>query len=54
MVSEAKTKINAVSSRHTIYLKKNLVNDSVFPFKIGEPLIVRIEGNRLIIEKDTQ
>ena len=51
MVLQAKTKIHRVDSRHTIYLRKELVNDSNFPFKAGELLIIRIEGNRLVIEK---
>ena len=51
MVLQAQTKINRVGSRHTIYLRKELVNDSNFPFKAGELLIIRIEGNRLVIEK---
>ena len=51
MVLQATTKINkATGSRHTIYLKTDLINDSNFPFKVGEPLIVKIEGNRLVIE----
>jgi hypothetical protein len=50
MVLQATTKINkATGSRHTIYLKTDLVNDSKFPFKVGQPLLVRIDGDRLII-----
>lgn len=53
MVLKAATKINkATGSRHTIYLKTDLVNDSKFPFKVGQPLIVKIEDNRLIIESE--
>ena len=52
MVSQSKTKINRVGSRHTIYLRKALVDDSAFPFKVGEPLIVRIEDDKLIIERE--
>jgi hypothetical protein len=33
-----------------MYLKADLVNDSNFPFKVGEPLIIKIEGERLIVE----
>jgi len=43
MVKESRTKIHQVGSRHTIYLQKSLVEDSAFPFKAGEPLLVRIE-----------
>lgn len=51
MVRQSETKIRRVDSRHTIYLKTDLINDSNFPFKVGEPLIVRIEEDKLIIEK---
>jgi hypothetical protein len=51
LVDQAKTKIQKVGSRHTIYLRKDLVQDSSFPFKPNEPLIARIEGARLVIEK---
>ncbi len=51
MVIESLTKITRVDSRHTLYLQKDLVNDSAFPFKAGEQLTVRIDGNRLIITK---
>ena len=54
MVKEAKTKIHQVGSRHTVYLPKGLVEDSAFPFKSMEPLIVRIDGERLIVEKDAK
>jgi hypothetical protein len=51
MVKESHTKIHQVGSRHTMYLQKNLVEDSAFPFKPGEPLVVRIDGDKLIIER---
>jgi hypothetical protein len=51
MVKEASTKINKVGSRHTLYLQKSLVEDSQFPFKPGEPLVIRINGDKLVIEK---
>ena len=52
MVGKVKTKIHKVGSRHTIYLRKDLVDDSSFPFKVGEPLILRVEGDKLIIERE--
>ncbi|MEM3637601.1 MAG: hypothetical protein QXE12_02750 [Conexivisphaerales archaeon] len=52
MVSQTKTKILKVGSRHTIYLEKAFVEDSAFPFRPSEPLIVKIEGKRLVIEKE--
>ena len=54
MVSEAKIKIHKVGSRHTIYLRKALVDDSAFPFKVDEPLIVRITNDKLVIEKESK
>jgi hypothetical protein len=51
MVKESHTKINKVGSRHTIYLQKSLVEDSAFPFKVGEILVVKIDGDKLIIER---
>lgn len=51
MVTEAKTKIHKVGSRHTIYLRNDLVNDSSFPFEANQSLVVKIEGERLVIEK---
>ncbi len=51
MVREAETKIYRVGHHHTVYLKKGLVEDSAFPFKVGQALIVKVEGDRLVIEK---
>jgi hypothetical protein len=52
VVRQVKTKINKVGSRHTIYLQKDLIEDSNFPFKAGETIIVRIDGSKLIIEHE--
>jgi len=54
MVREARTTIHKVGSRHTIYLRKDLVEDSQFPFKPGEPLIIRIDGDRLVVERASE
>jgi len=51
LVRQSETKIHKVDSRHTIYLKTDIVNDSNFPFKVGETLIVKIEGDKLILER---
>jgi hypothetical protein len=51
MVSQTKTKILKVGSRHTIYLEKAFVEDSSFPLKPNEPISIRIEGKRLIVER---
>jgi hypothetical protein len=52
MVTRAEAKIHRVGPRHTIYLAKDLVEDSTFPFRTDEDLMVRIEGDALIIDKD--
>src|SRR6266699_239370 len=52
MVTRAETKIHRVSLRHTLYLAKDLVEDSTFPFHVDEDLTVRIEGDALVIDKD--
>lgn len=51
MARQSETKIYKTDSRHTLYLKNDIVNDSNFPFQIGQTLIVRIEGDKLIIER---
>jgi hypothetical protein len=51
MVKEAKTKIYKTDSRHTLYLQKDLVNDSAFPFKPNEELIIKIENDTLVITR---
>lgn len=51
MVNHTKTKILKVGSRHTIYLEKAFVEDSLFPIRPEEPISVRIDGKKLIIEK---
>ncbi len=52
MVTHAEAKIHRVGPRHTIYLAKDLVEDSTFPFQTDDDLTVRIEGDALIIDKD--
>lgn len=51
MVLQAIIKLYKVDSRHTIYLPKDFVNDSAFPFKPNEKLIAKIENRKLVIEK---
>lgn len=51
MVDIAKVKIYAVGSRHSINLPSDFVRDSAFPFKVGEELVARIDGNKIVIEK---
>ena len=61
MASQTRTKLYKVESksaktgvktyRHSIFLEKAFVEDSLFPFKAGENLIVRIDRDRLIVTK---
>ena len=53
MVVEAVTKVRRVGPRHTVYLPKGLVEDSMFPFKVGEKLIVRVNGRMLVLRNRT-
>jgi hypothetical protein len=38
-------------SRHTLYLQKAFVEDSSFPFKPDEPLVAKIDKNRVVLER---
>ena len=51
MVSQAKVKLYGSKSRHSINLPSDFVRDSAFPFKVGEELIARIDGEKVTIEK---
>ena len=61
MALQSKTKLYKVESksaktgvktyRHSIFLEKAFVEDSLFPFKPDENLIVKIDKDRLIITK---
>jgi hypothetical protein len=61
MASQTKTKLYKVESksaktgvktyRHSIFLEKAFVEDSLFLFKPGENLIVRMDKDRLIVTK---
>ena len=61
MVIQTKTRLfrvmakskNQVTARHTIFLEKAFVEDSLFPFKAGDVLVIRIDpdNERLIITK---
>src|SRR5207302_9358231 len=52
MVTQAEAKIHRVGPRHTIYLAKDLVEESTFRVPTDEDRKVRIEGDALIIDKD--
>jgi hypothetical protein len=51
MSNKANVKLYEYKSRHSINLPSDFVRDSAFPFKVGEELIARIEGYKVIIEK---
>lgn len=51
MVLKGETKIYTSGGRHSIYVPSGLVNDSAFPFAVGETLTIRIENDRIIVEK---
>jgi hypothetical protein len=51
MSSKANIKLYEYKSRHSINLPSDFVRDSAFPFKVGDELVARIEGERVIIEK---
>jgi hypothetical protein len=51
MVSEAFTKIKRVGPRHTVYLRKDIVEDTNFPFKVDDKLVVEIRNDHLVIRK---
>lgn len=53
MVSQAKVKLYGSKSRHSINLPSDFVRDSAFPFKVGEVLLAKIVGEKVIIEKHT-
>jgi hypothetical protein len=51
MVNKAKVKLYAYKSRHTMNFPSDFVRDSTFPFEIGEELVAKIEGKKVVIEK---
>ena len=56
MVQEATGRFGSASRGKTgiIYVPADLVKDSTFPFSIGDSLHIRIDGERLIIEKTSK
>ena len=51
MVLQGETKIYRSNGRQSIYIPAGLVNDSAFPFTLQDKLQIRVEGERIIIEK---
>jgi hypothetical protein len=45
---------NEKARRGVLYFPKSFVDDSTFPFPLGTKVLVRIRGQRIIIEKDTR
>ncbi|MCX6677235.1 MAG: hypothetical protein NTU95_04735 [Methanothrix sp.] len=54
MTGQANVKIYAVKSRHSINLPSDFVRDSAFPFRVGEELVARIDGDKVVIEKNNR
>ncbi|HEY7570343.1 MAG TPA: hypothetical protein VH796_03140, partial [Nitrososphaeraceae archaeon] len=48
-VESKSPKTGVKTYRHSIFLEKAFVEDSLFPFKAGETLLVRIDKDRLVI-----
>jgi hypothetical protein len=47
---ESKSKISGTNTcRHSIFLEKAFVEDSLFPFKPGDKLTAKIDQDRLVI-----
>jgi hypothetical protein len=51
MAKVGKGKIYGTNGKAWIYIPKDVANDSAFPFKVGDPVKIRVEGEKLIIEK---
>lgn len=51
MSNKANVKLYEYKSRHTINFPSDFIRDSAFPFKVGEELVARIEGDKVVIEK---
>jgi hypothetical protein len=50
---ELKSNTGKPTYRHSIFLEKAFVEDSLFPFKHGDNLVARIENNRITIAQAT-
>jgi hypothetical protein len=50
-VESKSTTTGRLTYRHTIFLEKAFVEDSLFPFKPGDNLIVKIDGDKLVITR---
>lgn len=51
MVDTARVRIYEVKGRHSVHLPSMLIRDSAFPFHKGDELQVRIDGEKLVLEK---
>lgn len=54
MVRQAKIRIYKSHGKHMMYLSKAVIDDSAFPFSLKDRLIVRIEGEKLVIEREKE
>jgi len=51
MVLQGETRIYRSNGRHSVYIPAGLVKDSAFPFTLEDDLRIRIDGERLVVEK---
>jgi hypothetical protein len=51
MVLQGETKMYRSNGRHSIYIPAGLINDSAFPFVLQDRLLIRIEGEQIVVEK---
>ena len=54
MTIKDRVKIYNSRSNYSWNLHKAFASDSKFPFEIGEILIATIEGNKVIVEKESE
>jgi len=43
--------LDAETSRTLIYISQKVANDSAFPFKSGDQLLITIDSGKLVVEK---
>lgn len=51
MVDHTEVRLYVYKSRHSVNLPTDFIRDSQFPFKPGQKLIARIDGDKVILEK---
>lgn len=54
VVGKVKVKFYAVGSRHSMNFPSSFIRDTAFPFTVGEDLIAKIEGSKIVIERSSE